>query len=174
MKSSRKLLTLKIFFGYASLTVLLLSFSACSIPSGVMWDGFTGWTFRVSVYDQATMTPVPDAEVSIIVKNEDSFGDIESFVKEREAKKCTTSSEGVCDITMNFNTYGTKSSWKSEAYVNFRHRNLLVQAEGYHPLNLPLKTFVETPHKLLSEEKSVHLSEIKAELNKELYQKREL
>ncbi len=146
---------------YLLSALLLLIISACV----TVWDGSTEWTFKVGVYDRATMAPVPNADVSIIVKNEDSFGNIESFVQEKEPKKCMTNSEGVCELTMKFNTYGHESFWKSDAFVNFRHRNLVVQAKGYRSLNLPLKTFIKTPYELPSKKNGVRSSEIRVKVS---------
>lgn len=153
---------IRTFLRYLFSVLLLLTVSACV----TVWDGFTNWTFRVGVYDQATTALVPNADVSIIVKNEDSFGDIESFVQEKEPKKCTTNSEGVCELRMKFNTYGHRSFWKSDAFVNFRHRNLVVEAKGYRPLNLPLKTFIKTPYELPFKANGAKSSEIRVKVSR--------
>jgi hypothetical protein len=152
--------------------LLALIISACThaieenytLEEATVWDGCTDWTFRVSVYDQDTMTPVPNAIISIIVKNEDSFGDIESFIKCEN--KCVTDLDGFCDLTGKFSTYGIDSTSGSEAYVNFKHRNLFVDAKGYKPLNVPLKTFIDTPYKLPSEDEHVKTTHITVKLDK--------
>lgn len=113
------------------------------------------------------MAPITNAGVSIIVKNETPFGDIESFVQEKEPKECITNVKGECKLKMMFNASGTRSLWKSDAFVNFRHRNLVVEAEGYRTLNVPLKTLIETPQKLQPIEKRGQPSEIKVKINKE-------
>lgn len=161
MRDSGTSFRIKTFLRHLFSVLLLLTISACV----TVWDGSTDWTFRVGVYDQATTAPVANADVSIIVKNEDSFGNIESFVQEKEPKKCTTNSEGVCELTMKFNTYGHRSFWKSDAFVNFLHRNLVVEAKGYRPLNLPLKTFIKTPYELPSKKTGARSSEIRVKVS---------
>jgi hypothetical protein len=116
------------------------------------------------VLDQETKSPVPNAIVRVIVKNEDSFGEIESFVPP-EPKTCTTDPAGECDLTVDFNTYGTQSARNSEAYINFRHRNLLVEARGYRPLNVPLKTLIG-PRLELPVKQEEYVSDITVVLNK--------
>jgi hypothetical protein len=151
------------------LKLSLFIFVACAITGCLVthWDGYCDWTFKVTVYDQDTLAPIANAAVSIIVKNETPFGDIESFVQEKEPKKCITNLKGECELTMRFNTYGTRSLLKSDAFINFRHRNLVVEAEGYRTLNVPLKTFIETLQKLPPLEERGQPSEIKVEINKE-------
>lgn len=141
--------------------------SACALFYVRNSDGAILWTFRVRVSDHGSMAPVPDAEVSIIVKNEDSFGEFESFIREKEPKKCVTDPEGVCEITMEFNYYATEWLWKKHAYVNFRHRNIVVQAEAYQPLSEPLKRFIQTPYELTGEQ-SKKPSEITVSLKKKM------
>jgi len=104
--------------------------------------------------------------VSVILKNETPWEKFESFVQEKESNRCPRNAGGVCNITTIFETYGNKSIFKSEAYINFRHRNLLVQAEGYRSLDVPLKTFTKTCPELSPVENREGLSDIQASINK--------
>jgi len=166
MEGFKHCMTLRGLVRYFLCGSVVLALSACSLFYVTHWDGCSEWTFRVHVYDQHTMSPIPNAVVSVIVKNETPWGEVESFVQEKESNKCLTNAEGVCNITTIFNTYGNKSIFKSEAYINFRHRNLLVQAEGYRSLDVPLKTFIKTPLELPPEENHKGLSDIQASMNK--------
>jgi hypothetical protein len=140
--------------------------SACSLFGVTTRDGIADWTFRVSIYDETTMAPIPGGVVRIVVENETPFGNIESPVQEEEPKGSITSSDGVCELTMRFNFYGYKRFGKWKDYINFRHRNLVVEAEGYQLLNLPLKTFIETPYELQRTEKLGQPSEIRVKLRR--------
>jgi hypothetical protein len=50
--------------------------------------------------------------------------------------------------------------------MSFGHQNLLVEAEGYQPLNLPLKTFIKTPYELPLNLEYSKSSEIKVKVNR--------
>lgn len=108
------------------------------------WDGWGDWTFRVTVLDAGTRQPINTATSRIVVANETSFGKIESFI-EPDTALFPANALGVCLVTSPFPCYGHKSRFKSTAFMNFRHRNLHVEAPGYQRFERPLKTIVTTP-----------------------------
>jgi len=114
------------------------------------WDGMMDWTFRVTVLDAGTRKPVSTATSRIVVANETSFGEIESYI-EPDTTPYPANPSGICYVTSPYPTYGQKSRIKSTAYMNFRHRNLRVEAHGYQRFERPLKTLVTTPLELKSQ-----------------------
>jgi len=130
-----------------------LAISSCASYTVTHWDGYSEWTFKIYTYDKDSLTAIPNALARVIVVNEDPFGDIESFVKEEKPQTCATDVNGLCELTSVFNTYGNKSIYNDESFINFRHRNLSIKAEGYHSLSIPIKTFIETPLELPLEQK---------------------
>lgn len=118
------------------------------------FDGARPWTFLVEVYSSKNMEPIPNASVSIVVANEEPFGEIESFWDYDMPIESRTGSNGLCIITAKFNSYGNESILIYEEFVNFRNRNLHVKAQGFEYFDAPLKTFIETPLKLKKNYKS--------------------
>jgi hypothetical protein len=165
-KMALKDLVTRGWLGCVLSAVAVLLTSGCILFFATQWDGWIDWTFRVRVYDDTTNATVSNASVRIIVKNETPFGAVESFVREDEPKTCVTDVQGECELTMEFNTYGTKSVWGSHAYVNFLHRNLVVAAEGYNPLDIPLKTIIKTPYEFRSADVPRRPSEITVRLTR--------
>lgn len=131
------------------LVVVLLCIVACVamafwLFASEEWDGRMVWTFRVTVLDAGTRKPVSTATSRIVVANETSFGQIESFI-EPDTMPFPANPSGICLITSPFPCYGHKSRFKSTAFMNFRHRNIRVDAPGYQRFERPLKTLVITP-----------------------------
>jgi len=115
-------------------------------------DGLAQWTFRIHVYDSLSLKPIPNAEAVIIVQNENSMGSIESFVAPTDQKQ-RTDSTGLCLITSSFNFFVNRSLLISKSYMNFRHRNLYITANGYKEYSTPLKTLLKTSIIKMSNEK---------------------
>lgn len=156
-----------LLFTFLLSSLVALAFSACdaSLFKVIHWDGITEWTFKLQVLDQETLDPIANAIVRVIVANEDSFGNIESFVKEKEPKECTTDINGICELTTVFSAYGTRSYRKSKTFINFKHRNFFVKAKGYQPLNLPIKTYIKMPLEITSEQ-FAHESYVKIKMKR--------
>ena len=130
-------------------SLVLLGIVACVaiafwLFASTEWDGRMDWSFRVTVLDAGTRQPIKTATSRIVVANETSFGQIESFI-EPDTALFPANALGVCLVTSPFPCYGHKSRFKSTAFMNFRHRNLRVEAPGYQRFERPLKTIVTTP-----------------------------